>query len=538
VREVLRDTLGYPGGGDNGYGVRPLLWSADGAEVLVGSERSGFTHVLAANASGDVAAGTDAARDLTPVECEHQDWVLGGVWLFVASTCVAGNGSGSGSLSIDRVDTRSLARHAVTPPDPHAAAGMASPGAGMLALPNGGLAFVATAFNSSTRVHLWTPPAQRAHGSGDGGGGGGGGGWGGGGDDSAAGRTTLLSAAADPPAFARFVRPTPVSFPSLDGTTTLHGQLFMPQGGVPTTATTATTTTTNHSSSGGRSGGGGGGGAAAIFTHGGSQRQMYASVHYGEGYAQLYALNQRLALDLGIPVLSINYRSGVGYGRDFRLCLLGARGNGNVAPGEKEAAPRRCGWRGGLEYDDVRAGRAWLRATLAPARVGIHGLSYGGLNCLQALSRDPADYAAGACNAPVLNWVSQTRFDGGTQFDDAPPLGSGYRQLPVGPEPTLAGPSRRAQAAANLALAWGSSPVSHLANISGPLLLIHGDLDQEVAVQESMSLARALRDRGGKAGANVRTLAFPGECHGECAYENQLAAAEATADFLVEHLKP
>ena len=39
--------------------------------------------------------------------------------------------------------------------------------------------------------------------------------------------------------------------------------------------------------------------------------------------------------------------------------------------------------------DDVKAGRALLDKTLSPDKVGIFGLSYGGLNCLQALSRDP-----------------------------------------------------------------------------------------------------------------------------------------------------
>ena len=127
------------------------------------------------------------------------------------------------------------------------------------------------------------------------------------------------------------------------------------------------------------------------------------------------------------------------------------------------------------------------------------------------------------------------RYDGGTQFDDAPPLASGYRQLPVGPEPARAAPSWRAQAAANLQLAWSSSPVSHLANLTGPLLLIHGDLDQDVAVQESMSLARALRSLGK---AEVETLLFPDECHGECRYDNQLASVQGTADFLAKHLLP
>ena len=43
---------GYPGGGDLGYGARPLLWTADGFNLLVGSEASGFIHVLKVRAQG------------------------------------------------------------------------------------------------------------------------------------------------------------------------------------------------------------------------------------------------------------------------------------------------------------------------------------------------------------------------------------------------------------------------------------------------------------------------------------------------------
>ena len=83
---------------------------------------------------------------------------------------------------------------------------------------------------------------------------------------------------------------------------------------------------------------------AGVRAHGGSQRQMYGALHFSQTYAQLNALSQHLALG-GIPVLSINYRSGVGYGRNYRLC------------GPPSGPPtRRCGMRGALEYDDVRAG--------------------------------------------------------------------------------------------------------------------------------------------------------------------------------------
>lgn len=74
---------------------------------------------------------------------------------------------------------------------------------------------------------------------------------------------------------------------------------------------------------------------------------------------------------------------GVGYGKEFRDCT-------------------GCGRWGGAEYQDVLGGNKWLAAQsfVDPQKIGIHGLSYGGLNCLQALSRNSDVFAAGAANAP------------------------------------------------------------------------------------------------------------------------------------------
>ena len=56
---------------------------------------------------------------------------------------------------------------------------------------------------------------------------------------------------------------------------------------------------------------------ALIFFHGGSRRQMLLGWHYMYYYNNAYAMNQYLA-SRGFIVLSVNYRSGIGYGLDFR----------------------------------------------------------------------------------------------------------------------------------------------------------------------------------------------------------------------------
>src|SRR5262249_5437697 len=67
-------------------------------------------------------------------------------------------------------------------------------------------------------------------------------------------------------------------------------------------------------------------GPAVIFFHGGSRRQMLLGWHYLSYYHNTYALNQYLASQ-GYVVLSVNYRSGIGYGLDFREAIdYGAAG--------------------------------------------------------------------------------------------------------------------------------------------------------------------------------------------------------------------
>jgi dipeptidyl aminopeptidase/acylaminoacyl peptidase len=69
---------------------------------------------------------------------------------------------------------------------------------------------------------------------------------------------------------------------------------------------------------------------AIIFIHGGSRRQMILGFHYSQYYANAYALNQYFA-SKGYIVLSLNYRSGIGYGLDFREALnYGAAGASEV----------------------------------------------------------------------------------------------------------------------------------------------------------------------------------------------------------------
>src|ERR1039458_3301030 len=97
---------------------------------------------------------------------------------------------------------------------------------------------------------------------------------------------------ADFPA-ADLVVPEQLIYPATDGMP-VHAQLFLPPAGAAAA---------KH--------------PALVFMHGGSRRQMLHGWHYMDYYNNAYGMNQYLASQ-GYVVLSINYRSGTGYGLNFR----------------------------------------------------------------------------------------------------------------------------------------------------------------------------------------------------------------------------
>ena len=323
--ELHRDwTTGYPDG-SAGYGSRPLVWMQNGSGVVFGCEADGYIKVCAAH----VGAATSGAFTVTPKQCDHQAFSLRGDNLYTTNNCDMVD-----SLGIERVDMRTLKRAIVQPAKAHLVSGMSAAGAHLVGFSDGSLVFFQSTWNTSTSVML-LPGDGNAQG------------------DSSARVISELDRKND--ALSRFVQPTLVTFPSPDGKFTLHAQVFEPppssgeeRGGVYASA----------SAKGGKPG--------IVFTHGGCQRQMYAAVHYSLPYAQLYGLNQYLA-SAGAVVISVNYRGGPGYGVAFRAA------NGS-------------GWQGASEYQDVLAAAVYLQGRPDVGNIGIYGLSYGGLNAMQARS--------------------------------------------------------------------------------------------------------------------------------------------------------
>lgn len=257
---------------------------------------------------------------------------------------------------------------------------------------------------------------------------------------------------------AQLVEPEQVTFKASDGVE-IHGQLFKSK------------------SSTGRAPG-------VVFMHGGPIRQMLPTWHYSYYYHNSYALNQYLA-SRGYVVLSVNYRSGIGYGRAFR-----------------EAKHR--GPRGASEYQDVVAAGKYLRSRsdVDGKRIGLWGGSYGGFLTAMGLAHDSDLFAAGVDIHGVHDWSRR-----------------------VGPSPWATGDLAK--------LGRESSPISAVDKWKSPVLLIHGDDDRNVQFNQTVDLVRKLRERG----VEFEELVFPDEIHDFLRHETWLRAYHAASDFFDRKLR-
>ena len=275
-----------------------------------------------------------------------------------------------------------------------------------------------------------------------------------------------LAAGAIPADFpeAALVEPQQVLLSASDGVI-VHGQLFLPRNLRP----------------GERR-------PAVIFFHGGSRREMLLGWHYLYYYRNAYALNQYLA-SRGFIVLSVNYRSGIGYGLEFREAL-------------------HYGAQGASEFGDVLGAGLYLRGRgdVDPKRIGLWGGSYGGFLTALGLARASDLFAAGVdlhgvhqWNVEIRNWVPD--------YD----------------------PEQRADFAK---LALESSPIAYVKDWRSPVLLIQGDDDRNVQFSQTVDLAAALRPLG----VEVEQLVFPDEVHDFLTHAHWLAAYHAAAEFLERKL--
>jgi dipeptidyl aminopeptidase/acylaminoacyl peptidase len=223
---------------------------------------------------------------------------------------------------------------------------------------------------------------------------------------------------------------------------------------------------------------------AIIFIHGGSRRQMLLGFHYSQYYSNAYALNQYFA-SKGYVVLSLNYRSGIGYGFEFREAL-------------------NYGASGASEVNDLIGAGQYLknRNDVDGNKIALWGGSYGGYLTAHGLAQASDLFACGVDIHGVHNW--------NTEIPTFAPWYD-YAKYPVIAKKALE-----------------SSPVYYIKGWKNPVLMIHGDDDRNVPFSESVNMAEMLR----KQGVHVEQLVLPDEVHSFLLYGNWLKTYTATFEFI------
>ncbi len=214
---------------------------------------------------------------------------------------------------------------------------------------------------------------------------------------------------------------------------------------------------------------------AILFTHGGPGRQMLLGYHYRHFYHMAYAINQYFA-NKGYVVISVNYRAGIGYGREFRRA-------------------ENRGSRGSSEYQDVHAAGRYLqsRPDVDPERIGLWGLSYGGILTAMGLSRNSDIFSAGVDIAGVHLW--------GSSLDTS-------------------------------SVSFKSSAVATIDNWTSPVLLVHGDDDRNVNFSQTTGLVQLLRAHD----IYFELIVYPDDVHSFLIFDRWLRTFNAADDFFERFL--
>lgn len=161
---------------------------------------------------------------------------------------------------------------------------------------------------------------------------------------------------------------------------------------------------------------------------------------------------------------------------------------------------------GAQELRDIEDGVDWLVAQgyADPARIGIWGWSYGGYQTAYALTHS-TKFKLGISGAPVTDWryydsIYTERFMQTPQLNP-----EGYKS---------------------------SSVVEAAANLSGQLLLIHGVIDENVHLQNTLNLAGALQ----AAGKQFDLMLYPGNRHAVVEPRQRRHLYTLMTDYVREHL--
>jgi dipeptidyl aminopeptidase/acylaminoacyl peptidase len=156
------------------------------------------------------------------------------------------------------------------------------------------------------------------------------------------------------------------------------------------------------------------------------------------------------------------------------------------------------------ELADIETAIRWLNSQsfIDASRIGMTGHSYGGFMTSYALTHSKL-FAAGVAGAPVTDWHNYDSIYTERYMNTPQENPEGYERTSV---------------------------VKAAANLHGRLLLIHGIMDDNVHVQNSLQLVRALQ----RADKDFELMVYPNDRHGIRGRHYQ----RLVVDFMCRTLKP
>ena len=211
----------------------------------------------------------------------------------------------------------------------------------------------------------------------------------------------------------------------------------------------------------------------------------------GSRYQAASLWNQLLA-NQEYAVFLPNYRGSVGWGLEFSESNLGDMG--------------------GKDFEDMMLGiDSLIESGLADAdRLAIAGWSYGGFTAAWAVSQTDR-FKAAVMGAGISHWLS---FHGRSCLSDWDAIY--YQASPYDSN----GPFQR------------FSPLTYYDQLNTPTLILHGEVDQDVPVEQSQLFYRALKDKG----VPTELVVYPREPHGVTERAHLLDMSRRVIDWLGRYL--
>ena len=228
-----------------------------------------------------------------------------------------------------------------------------------------------------------------------------------------------------------------------------------------------------------------------LLVHGGP----WLHTPWGDPLRSEDATRAQFLANRGYAVLQVDFRGSTGHGRDFYNAGIG------------EFAGRM--------QDDLLDAVQWAvaRGLADPARVAIMGWSYGGYASLVGLAATPKTFACGISIAGPTDLASL--------IESFPP----YWTVDLSTWHDFVGNPKLPEDRADMTR---RSPLTRVAQIERPVLLIHGERDVRVRIDQSQRMADALR----QAGKPVRFVPIAEMGHTPSYWAHQQKVLRETETFL------